>query len=214
MAVTLISILHSAISACDKCVVAGYLASASPRSFGNAPADFMVIGQAPSLTDRNSGGALYVGPAGLKLRGWLREAGFSEGDFGTTVYMTALTKCFPGRLPGNSKDRAPSRAELKLCRTWLDEEILLVRPKIVVLFGKMAIGEFVDRDLSLEECVGRAYRRDGVIYVPLPHSSGASTWLNNPAHKEQVVRAIALIRALRTATIQNYPIDQELIIEL
>jgi uracil-DNA glycosylase len=207
---TSIQSLHSQIRACDKCVRSGHIAQAGPRVWGTAPADFMVIGQAPSLRDSASE-EMYLGPAGLKLRAWLREAGFCDEDFGTAIYMTAITKCFPGRLPCSSKDRAPSRVEQSQCRPWLDAQIELVRPKLVIPFGKMAIDTFLGGKLSLEECVGRAYRRLGTIFAPLPHSSGASTWLNDPAHREQVDGAIDLIRALRDAIATDVPLTEELL---
>jgi uracil-DNA glycosylase len=181
--------------------------------WGAAPAEFMVIGQAPSLTD-SARDEMYLGPAGLKLRAWLREAGFADSDFGTLVYMTAITKCFPGRTPGSSKDRAPSRAEQAQCRPWLDAQIEIVQPRLVILFGKMAIDTFLGGRLSLERCVGRAYRRVGTIYAPLPHTSGASTWLNDPCHRAQVADAIGLIRAFRDAIVNDLPLTEELVTDL
>jgi uracil-DNA glycosylase len=178
--------------------------------WGRAPAWFMVIGQAPSLTD-SVGEEMYWGPAGLKLRSWLRDAGFADTDFGTTIYMTALTKCYPGRLPGSSKDRAPSRAERAQCRGWLDAQLAIVQPRLVILFGKMAIDTFLPGKLSLDECVGQAYEHSGTIYAPLPHSSGASTWLNDPAHRAKVTAAIDRIRALREAIVQDLPLTEELL---
>lgn len=210
---TPIELLHSRIRACDACVRSGHIMAASPRVWGAAPAKFMVIGQAPSLTDSASE-EMYRGPAGVKLRSWLREAGFTDADFGTTLYMTAITKCFPGRLPGSSKDRAPSRAEQRQCRPWLDAQIELVCPRVVILFGKMAIDTFLGGKFPLEECVGRAYLRLGTIFAPLPHSSGASTWLNNPSHREQVSRAIDLIRVLRDGIALDLPLSEELLTNL
>jgi uracil-DNA glycosylase len=208
-----IETLHAEIHACRKCVLSGHIESASPRAWGRAPARYMVIGQAPSLTDSNTE-EMYLGPAGVKLRGWLREAGFAEEDFGTKVYMTAVTKCFPGRNPGSSKDRAPSRIERENCRPWLTAQIHLVSPKLVVLFGKMAIAAFLGGKLRLEECIGRAYDRLGTVYAPLPHSSGASTWLNDPSHRAQLARAIELIRVLRAAVDADAPLTEELLTKL
>lgn len=152
----------------------------------------MVIGQAPSLTDKNTG-RIYTGPAAQKLFGWLRDAGFCDEDFGRTIYMTALTKCFPGRQPGKSTDRAPSIKERANCRPWLDQELALVRPKVVILFGKMAIDTFLGAGAPLDERIGRRFEVDGIVYIPLPHSSGASTWLNHASHRDLLQKAICLI---------------------
>lgn len=153
----------------------------------------MVIGQAPSLTDQRTR-RTYSGPAAQKLFGWLKEAGFREEDFGRAVYMTALTRCFPGRLAGKSTDRAPSAMERANCRPWLLRELQLVKPEVVILFGKMAIDTFLGAGQPLEARIGRRFEADDRIYIPLPHSSGASTWLNQPANRRLLQRAIDLIR--------------------
>lgn len=139
---------------------------------------------------------MYLGPAARKLIGWLKEAGFADEDIGTRVYMTALTKCFPGRLPGKSTDRAPSAKERANCRPWLDAQWALIRPLVVILFGKMAIDTFLPR-MSLEEAVGEIFVRDGVTFIPLPHSSGASAWLNTRPHQALLAEAIERIREQR-----------------
>jgi len=155
----------------------------------------MVIGQAPSISDlRNE--TMYTGPAGRKLLGWLFDAGFTEEDMGSTVYLTALTLCFPGRLPGKSTDRAPSAKERANCRPWLNQVIAQVRPRVIVPFGKMAIDTFLPK-ASLDDTIGKVFDVEGVTYVPLPHSSGASTWLNAVEHQELLAKAIERLREVR-----------------
>ncbi|MGO8670254.1 MAG: uracil-DNA glycosylase family protein [Capsulimonadaceae bacterium] len=208
-----IEVLHKAIRACRRCQIDGYPILPPPIAEGQAPAPFLVIGQAPSLSDLQCE-RMYTGPAGRKLLDWLVEAGFAETDFGSTVYLTALTLCFPGRLPGKSTDRAPSARELSHCRPWLDSAWRLVRPRAVLLFGKMAIDAFLPgatmvtpapveeapvcrKPLSLDAVIGKSFEKAGIAYVPLPHSSGASTWLNAPAHRALLADAIDRVRELR-----------------
>ena len=188
-------VLQAELRACRRCVEAGFLPEARPLVLGKSSADVMVIGQAPSRTDHETGG-FYVGPAGRKLRGWLEEAGLSEEDQNRHVYFAAITRCFPGRLPGSSKDRLPSKAEQRLCRSWLDAEIAVVDPKIVVLFGGLAIQTFLSK-APLTELVGQAFERDGRLWVPLPHSSGASTWLNAPENRALLQNALKTLRGAR-----------------
>jgi len=146
---------------------------------------------------------MYLGPAGRKLRSWFIEAGFEELDFGTRIYFAAITKCFPGRLPGSSKDRLPSRAEQALCRPWLDAELTTVRPKIVVLFGGLAISTFLSR-APLSELIGKVFaQEDGTLYLPLPHSSGASTWLNSAENRARLAEALIRLREIREALEQD-----------
>lgn len=191
-------VLQAEIRACARCAEAGYIPEARPLTEGDADAPFMVIGQAPSRTAHVTS-TFYRGPAGERLRDWFVAAGFAPGDFGTRVYLAAITKCFPGRLPGSSKDRLPSPAERALCRPWLDAERALVRPRVVVLFGGLAIGTFLCK-APLKDLVGRAFERDGVTQIPLPHSSGASTWLNDPAHRALLAEGIERLREARERT--------------
>lgn len=190
-----LSVLQSELRACTRCLDAGYISEARPLAAGVAGARFLVIGQAPSRTDHLSG-LFYSGPAGRRLREWFVEAGFRPEEFGTTVYPTAITRCFPGRLPGSSKDRLPSKTEQALCRPWLDAEIALVSPRVIVLFGRLAIETFLSR-APLAELVGRTFEKDGHLYIPLPHSSGASTWLNDAANRELLAAAIERLREAR-----------------
>jgi uracil-DNA glycosylase family 4 len=190
-----LTVLQDEIRACRKCEEAGYIPTARPLTFGEAGASFFVIGQAPSRTDHEEG-AFYSGPAGRKLRSWFEEAGFAPEDFGTCVYAAAITKCFPGRLPGSSKDRVPARNEQNLCRPWLDAELAAIQPKVVVLFGGLAIKTFLSAE-PLAQLIGQIFERDGRIYLPLPHSSGASTWLNSEANRALLQSAISALAGLR-----------------
>ena len=194
---TELELLHDTIRACRRCEADGFPISPPPLAWGSAPAPVMLIGQAPGLTDLR-GDRMYLGPAARKLIGWLMDAGFDETDIGTKVYMTALTKCFPGRLPGKSTDRAPSPKERANCRPWLDAQWALVQPRVVILFGKMSIDTFLPK-MSLEDCIGRTFDKDDLHYIPLPHSSGASTWLNDPSHRAQLAEAIVRIREARAS---------------
>lgn len=155
-----ISRLHEEIRACRRCHVERFPVEGTPLVWGEAPAPFMVIGQAPSLTDLRTG-RIYSGPAAQRLFGWLKEAGFSDEDFGRAIYLTALTKCFPGRQHGRSVDRPPSARERANCRPWLLQELALVRPQVAILFGKMAIDEFLGVGVSLAERIGRRFEQDG-----------------------------------------------------
>ena len=188
-------VLQEEIRACTRCEDAGYIPEARPLTAGDPAAPFMVIGQAPSRTAHETA-TFYRGPAGERLRSWFVEAGFTLEDFGTRVYLAAVTKCFPGRVPGSSTDRLPSRAEQALCRPWLDREVEMVRPAVIVLFGGLAIGTFLSR-APLKELVGKTFDRDGTTYIPLPHSSGASTWLNDPAHRALLAEGIGCLREAR-----------------
>lgn len=190
-----IEVLQNDLRACRRCVSAGFISDARPLVRGQARAPIAVIGQAPSRTDHETGN-FYSGPAGNKLRAWFVEAGFDTSDFGTRIYLAAITRCFPGRLPGSSKDRVPSRAEQALCRPWLDSEFELLQPRVIVLFGGLAIGTYLSRR-PLAELIGEVFESGGRILIPFPHSSGASTWLNDEENRARLARAIEQLRAVR-----------------
>ncbi len=179
--------------ACRACLEAGY--EIYPRAIfsGGLGARLMVIGQAPGITEKEAGRPFNAG-SGTRLFGWLAEAGIDEGWFRATQYMTAVTKCYPGRSNSGSGDRVPSRAEQRLCRPYLDMEIALIDPRLVIPVGRLAIDLFYDARTSLAEIVGTQRQVDGCWIVPLPHPSGASRWHQVGENRARIQRAIALIR--------------------
>ncbi len=90
-------------------------------------------------------------------------------------------------------DLAPSRTMMENCRPHLLRELELLRPRVVAPVGGLAIKELLGIT-RLSEAVGETIRRDGIVYVPLPHPSGASTWLNAPENKECLDRALAALK--------------------
>src|SRR5262249_21631896 len=77
---------------------------------------------------------------------------------------------------------------------WLDELIAVLQPEIVLLVGSLAIRTFLGTFKSLTDVVGTAAIRDGVRYLPLPHPSGVSRWLNAPVNVAAVGRAMTMLR--------------------
>jgi len=187
--------LHREIGACRKCAEAGYDVESAPHLVISGPVDarLMVIGQAPP-SERSSHGRPFSGSAGQRLFKWLAEAGWEEQDFRARCYITAITKCYPGKAAKG--DRRPTAAEQKLCRPFLDRELQLVMPQVVVLVGGLAIESFLG-DNKLEDIVGRVVVRDDVRYVPLPHPSGASLWLNAPQNQPRVRKALKALEQLK-----------------
>jgi uracil-DNA glycosylase len=184
------------VLACRRCELAGYLAHANPiRPALLADARVLLIGQAPGpVTDRK--GYHFAGPAGTFLSVWLERAGFPPNYFREHVYLTSLTRCFPGKSPSGNGDRPPSRAEIALCRPFLDREFALIEPKLVLLVGKMAIDAFVGIH-PLTDTVGKVFEIEGRTYLPLPHASGVSRWLNDPAHRALLDAALSELSRLR-----------------
>jgi len=85
---------------------------------------------------------------------------------------------------------------MALCRPFLDRELTLLRPKLVLLVGKLAIDVFLGKQ-PLTSTVGRVFERDGRVCLPLPHASGVSRWLNDPAHRALLDQALGELSSLR-----------------
>ena len=184
-----LALLHARIRACTKCVAAGYLLSAFPIVAGKASDRVMIIGQAPGAVELTTG-LPFSGRAGAELRRWLADAGIDEAHL---PYRTAITKCFPGKAASGAGDRRPSPREVALCAPWLDAELAVVRPRVVLLVGTLAIERFWGR-VPLSDVVGRSRIDGDRILIPLPHPSGASRWLNDPDNRASLRRALAMVR--------------------
>lgn len=177
---------------CRLCLAAGYYVVPPAVTKGSLGARIMTVGQAPGVTEVEAKRP-FNASSGVRLFQWLGEAGIDEDWFRRTQYMTAVTKCFPGKNKSGGGDRAPSPAEQLLCRPFLLEELALVRPKLIIPIGKLAIEVFYKKGTSLEDVIGTEMERDGVWYVPLPHPSGASRWHQIEANRKRIRKAIKLI---------------------
>lgn len=188
--------LEADMRACRRCLEAGYAITPGAVFSGPVPAPAMLVGQAPGITEVQAGRP-FNASAGRRLFQWLAEAGFDEAAFRASYHMTAVTKCYPGRHPRGKGDRKPSRAEQRLCRPFLDREIALVRPRLLIAVGGLAIETLLGRPVRLEEAVGCVFEVDGRQILPLPHSSGASLWTNLAENQARLRQALALLRDMR-----------------
>ena len=98
----------------------------------------------------------------------------------------------PGRPSSGRGDRTPTPEEQRLCEYWRDHELRLLAPKLIVTVGGLAARRLLGVK-SVTESVGARYEHDGAVAIPLPHPSGASSWLNAPANRARVAEAVALI---------------------
>jgi uracil-DNA glycosylase len=197
--------LRPRLAACRRCAEAGYFIGSTPIFSGGPGAVFMTVGQAPGRREAEVTHLPFSGPAGKRLFRWLATAGFDEAGFRATQAMTAVTKCYPGPHPAGRGDRVPSRREQALCAPWLDEELAVINPRVLILIGGLAIGRFLGTDRPMTDLIGERFEMDGRALVPLPHPSGASQWFNQPANKERLARALAILAALRRSFMGGQP---------
>ena len=157
----------------------------------------MLVGQAPGQVEMH-GGKPFAGRAGRTLFKWLEEAGLDEDAARESLYIAAVTRCYPGPHPGGRGDRVPTREERERCSGWLDDELRIIRPRLVIPVGRLAIDRFLGA-VPLDAVVGRqlqATHPGGTsIVIPLPHPSGASSWIHAPGNRALLDRSLALIRA-------------------
>lgn len=137
----------------------------------------------------------FAWTAGKTMFRWFETLGVAEDAFRSRVYMAAVCRCFPGKNPAGG-DRVPSPPEIANCAPWLEAELRLLRPSLVIPVGRLAIGRFMALD-RLDAVIGKQYRLplEGVAtdLIPLPHPSGASTWHRAQPGKTLLARALGLI---------------------
>ena len=152
------------------------------------------IGQAPGEREGRFGRP-FAWTAGKTLFGWYRQIGVDEAMFRERVYMAAVCRCFPGKNPKGG-DRVPGADEIANCASWLSAEIELLRPRLIIPVGKLAIEQLMPVN-RLKEVIGRqhavAINGRPIDVIPLPHPSGASTWHRVEPGKTLLQDALDLI---------------------
>ena len=138
-----------------------------------------LVGQAPGPHEAKFGRP-FAWTAGKTLFAWMgRSFGATEAEFRERVYMAAVVRAFPGKTRGGG-DRVPSPDEIEASRGFLEREVAILRPRLVIPVGRLAIEQVLGRGVRLDEVVGgvvhQEYHGAEVDVVALPHPSGASTW--------------------------------------
>ena len=175
-----------------------------PISGGPILSKVMLVGQAPGVREPVLDKP-FAWTAGRTLFGWFDQfCHLSEVEVRSQIYFAAVCRCFPGKTAAGG-DRVPAPDEIRNCSTWMNDEIDLLRPRLVIPVGKLAIAQFIAFE-RLDEVVGRSFRlrrqRCTFDLIPLPHPSGASPW-------HRVTPGIGLLRkAMRV--IARHPAIQNL----
>ena len=178
----------------------------TPVSGGAIKSDIMIIGQAPGPREpllRRP----FAHTAGKTLFRWFEEfCGMNEDAVRSKIYFAAVCRCFPGK-NSSGTDRVPAPDEIRNCSSWMDDEIRILQPRLVIPVGRLAITQFIESAKSAGEAVSFAYRLESVIghkfrakraghrfdLIPLPHPSGASPWHKIPPGRALTERALKLV---------------------
>ncbi|MCW9025415.1 MAG: uracil-DNA glycosylase family protein [Gammaproteobacteria bacterium] len=181
---------QQAIRACCACP----LMQGPPVTGAAVESQILLVGQAPG-TKEIEVHRPFAWTAGKTLFNWFAQAGIEEEPFREQVYMAAVCRCFPGKNPRGG-DRVPNQTEIQQCSRWLDEEIRLLKPRLILPVGKLAISQFMPVN-KLVDIIGRVHRgeKDGHPFdlLPFPHPSGASTWHRTEPGKTLLHQALGLL---------------------
>ena len=166
-------------------------------SGGAVVSGVILVGQAPGDKEPVLGRP-FAWTAGRKLFRWFQEhTGVDEVTFRSHIYMAAVCRCFPGKRPAGG-DRVPDPDEIANCSGWMQAEMQLLRPGLIIAVGKLAIQQFMPCG-KLDEVIGRKFEVEYAGHrcdlVPLPHPSGASPWPHQEPGRVLLPRALALIAA-------------------
>jgi uracil-DNA glycosylase family 4 len=178
------------LSVCRACVEAGFPLESLPVRNEYVGQRAYLFGQAPGPLEGQERRP-WRGRAGQTLRRWL---GMEEDEFYATFYCASVTRCYPGKNPSGKGDRVPTPLEQELCEFWRDWELRLIRPKLIVPIGMLAIKRLLGRT-QLAGTVGERFSFGDAVAIPLPHPSGVSLWLNSPDNRALVERTVGMIRA-------------------
>lgn len=180
--------LQTEMRACQLCLQAGHSIVPGAVFRGEATAQVLLIGQAPGVTEVEAKRP-FNASSGRRLFQWLGEAGWQEDVFRATQYMTAVTKCYPGKHSNGKGDRVPSRAEQALCRPFLEQEIAFVNPRVMILVGGLAIKLIFPNKLRLNQLIGTAlyFSPKNLEESPVNFDFKQAEWLKTWAELENQI---------------------------
>lgn len=152
--------VHSSISVCEKCGLCKGRTHAVPGE-GPENTKILFIGEGPGFYEDQQGRP-FVGPAGKFLEELLSTIGLKRSD----VYITNVIKC---RAPGN---RDPLPSEIEACSAWLDQQLELIKPKMVVTLGRYSMARFFPKQ-TISKVHGTAKKSGDLIIFAMYHPAAA-----------------------------------------
>jgi DNA polymerase len=153
--------LYQKIAACRDCEELANTRTQTVPGEGPENAQLVFIGEAPGFHEDQQGRP-FVGQAGQFLEQLLNSIGMRRSD----VYICNVIKCRP---PGN---RDPLPTEIKNCQKWLDQQLELLSPKIVVTLGRYSLAKFFPGE-TISKIHGKARRQGNVLYFAMYHPAAA-----------------------------------------
>ena len=155
-----LDILEKKVLGCTDCPLAETRTIAVPGE-GSIASGAMFVGEAPGFHEDQQGRP-FVGPAGKFLDQLLNLAGLNRED----VYITNVVKCRP---PSN---RDPFPSEIQACQKYLDRQIELLQPRVIISLGRHSLSHFLPKEL-ISKCHGQPRERNGLTVYPMYHPAAA-----------------------------------------
>ena len=152
--------LYEEIANCQDCELAKHRTKVVPGE-GPEDAELLFIGEAPGWYEDQQGRP-FVGPAGAFLNQLLSSIGLSREQ----VYIANVIKCRP---PGN---RDPLPAEIQACCKWLDRQIEIIQPRIIITLGRYSLARYFPNE-SISKVHGKARKEGKVVCYPMYHPAAA-----------------------------------------
>ena len=149
---------------------------------GDEKAEWLIIGEAPGA-DEDAQGEPFVGQAGKLLDAMLAAIGLKRGD---NVYIANVLKSRP---PGN---RNPAPEEVAACLPYLERQIQLIQPKIIIALGRFAVQSLLDTEEAIGKLRGRVHRYQGIPLIATYHPAYL---LRNLSDKEKAWEDLCLARS-------------------
>lgn len=184
--------LSSQCAACRRCDLAHHRQKAVVGR-GNPGSDLMLIGEAPGA-DEDSLGLPFVGRSGRLLSALFKEAELDEEQ---DLYICNVIKCRP---PNNRK---PTSVEIRQCRPWLDEQIELVKPSLVLLAGATALQALLGIKSGISKLRGQWHEQEGKAFMPIFHPSYLLRFRSREAGSPQALTLRDLQEAKRRLSAQS-----------
>ncbi len=186
--------LYEEIALCQQCEIAKYRTKVVPGE-GAEDADILFIGEAPGWHEDQQGRP-FVGPAGQYLDELLASINLKREQ----VYIANVIKCRPR---GN---RDPFPTEIHNCRKWLERQIELICPKMIVTLGRFSMAMFFSGK-SISQIHGTAQKRDNVIYYAMYHPAAAlhQRSLRQAIEADMLKIPSLLVQAERVAEAEQQP---------
>ena len=155
-----LSELNEEIAHCQRCEIAKYRTKTVPGE-GPEDAEIMFVGEAPGWHEDQQGRP-FVGPAGLYLEQLLASIGLKREQ----VYIANVIKCRP------AANRDPLPTEIRNCQDWLERQIEIIHPKMIVTLGRYSMAKFFPGK-SISKIHGTAQKQDNTIYYAMYHPAAA-----------------------------------------